>query len=274
MIDKEKLNQLLANTGDMALKRRARRILEELSPKKGEKILDVGCGDGFYLHFLSNLGEFKLVGLDNNPLALVSAKKNLKGKKIKLVEGDIFKMPFADNNFDKIICSEVLEHLKDDLAGLKELKRVLKPRGILMVSAPNHNYPFFWDPVNWILERIFKTHIKSGFWAGIWNQHLRLYKPLEIKNVVEKAGFRVEKLESLTFWCLPFNHNLLHLAARVLYGGKLSGQLASVVSKYETKTKRPFLVSFAFWVVNTIDKLNDIWIPKNRGVGVFVKAYK
>jgi len=40
------------------------------------------------------------------------------------------------------------------------------------------------------------------------------------------------------------------------------------------QTRRPFLIDFAFWVVNTIDKLNDVWTPKGRGVGVFVKARK
>ena len=272
-----RLEELLANTGDMALKRRARRVIEELNPQSGDKILDVGCGDGYYLHLLSSLGlKLELTGADFDPNALASAKRNLKGKRIKLIgQGDLMKkLPFKDNTFDKIVMSEVAEHLPDDVKGLKEVRRVLKRNGILVLTVPNHNYPFFWDPVNWVLENFFNTHIRSGFWAGIWNQHKRLYKPEEIKEAVEKAGFKVETVESLTWWCLPFNHNLLHFMARRLYGDTLSSSTTEAVSKFESSKKKPFLIETAFKIVNLVDRLNDLSQPKNRGVGVFVKARK
>ena len=93
-----KLNKLLENTGDMALKRRARRMVEEINPKDGDIILDVGCGDGFYLHILSCLGvKLKLVGTDYDNKALNSAKKNLRGKRIRLVQADLMsKLPFKN----------------------------------------------------------------------------------------------------------------------------------------------------------------------------------
>lgn len=272
-----RLVKLLENTGDMALKRRARRIVEEIDPKSGDKILEVGCGDGFYLHLLSNLEikKLELVGVDFNPMALASAKKNLAGKKVTLKRADLMKkIPFKNESFNKVIMSEVLEHLPDDVKGLKEVKRVLKKGGILVLTVPNHNYPFFWDPVNWILEHITGNHIKEGFWSGLWNQHLRLYKPREAKRSVEKAGFKVEKVESMTWWCLPFNHNLMHYAAIRLYGGSLSPVMSKAVSKYETEVKRPFLIEIAFQVVNVIDRLNDHLQPKESGVGVLVKAIK
>ncbi len=274
----KRLDALLANTGDMALKRRARRIIEEINPQPGDKILDIGCGDGFYLHLLSNLGvkDLDLTGVDVDENALKSARVNLKGKKVKLIKGDLMKrLPLKANSFSKIIMSEVCEHLPDDVKGLKEVKRVLRKRGTLVITVPNANYPFFWDPVNWVLEHFFSTHIKTGFWAGIWNQHLRLYKPEEIERVVKKAGFKVEKIESLTWWCLPFNHNLLHFAARKLYGGSMSRNLAQAVSKYEIRKKRkPFIIEFAFKIVNLVDRLNDLWQLKERGVGIFIKAEK
>lgn len=274
---KNKLNKLLENTGDMALKRRAAKIIEEIDPLEGENILEVGCGDGYYLHLLSNLGikNIKLTGVDYDKNALEAAKINLKGRKILLKQADLMeKLPFQSNIFDKVIMSEVCEHLPDDIKGLMEVKRVLKKGGKLVVTVPNHNYPFAWDPTNWALEHLFNTHIKSGFWAGLWNQHIRLYKPREIKRSVEKAGFDILKIESMTFWCLPFNHNLMHLAARKLYGGSLSPKTAKAVSKFEKKTIRPFVIDFAFGFVNAIDKLNDIYTPKDQGVGVLVSSVK
>lgn len=272
----KKLKRLLENTGDMALKRRARRIIEETSPQDGDNILEVGCGDGFYLHLLSSLDlKLKLSGVDLNPMALKSAKENLKGKKILLQEADLMrKLPFKKQSFDKVIMSEVAEHLPNDVKGLKEVGRVLKKDGILVLTVPNHNYPFFWDPVNWTLEHFFGTHIKSGFWSGLWNQHLRLYTPNQIEKSVKKAGFNIEKVESMTWWCLPFNHNLMHLAARKLYGGDLSPEMTKAISKYNKVSRRPFLIDLAFGTVNLMDRLNDIYQPKDYGVGVLVKAFK
>lgn len=275
-IQQKRLNNLLEGVGDMALKRRAREIIEGIDSKNGDKILDLGCGDGFYLFLLSNLGlNLKLVGSDFDQSGLEAAKRNIKNRKVSFIVGDLMKrLPFASNEFDKIILSEVAEHLPDDLKGLKEVRRVLKPGGTLCISVPNANYPLFWDPINWITERIFGVHIKSGFWAGLWFNHIRLYKPEQLHHVIEKAGFKIEELRSLTWWCIPFNHYLVNLVARFLWGGKLSPKLASSVNKYEKNPKRTLLVTLAFKIVNAIDHLNDFYQPKNRGVGVFAKVQK
>lgn len=270
-----RLEQLLENTGDMALKRRAREIVEQLDPQNGDKILDVGCGDGYYLHLLSNLGlKLELTGCDFDEDGLKSARKNLKNK-IRLVQADLMKkLPFENNSFDKIVMSEVAEHLPDDIKGLKEVRRVLKRGGILCLTVPNANYPMLWDPVNWIMEKTSGKHISSGFWAGLWYNHIRLYKPELIKIVMQKAGFTVEQIGSLTWWCLPFNHHLVNIIARLLWGGKLPTKIALSVNKYKSSSKRPLLISLGFGLVNLIDRLNDFYQPKNWGVGVMIKAVK
>lgn len=271
-----KLIRLLANTGDMALKRRARRIIEELDPQDGDRILDVGCGDGFYLHLLAGLRlKLKLVGIDNNPNALESARRNLKQKTILLINTDLMKkIPFKSNSFNKVVISEVLEHLTDDIKGLKEVYRVLKPGGTLCLSVPNMNYPFLWDPINWILEYFFNTHIKSGFWAGFWCNHIRLYKLGDVRSVVENTRFKVDKLESLTWWCLPFNHYLINLVARLLWKSERPSRQSYHLNKYEAKVKKPLLIKIPFKIINIIDKLNDVFQPQNYGVGIFIKAIK
>lgn len=273
----KKLERLLTNTGDMALKRRARRIIEELNPRDGDRILDVGCGDGYYLHLLSSLGlKLKLTGVDFDPNALQSARRNLKGKRIHLVYADLMKkLPFPDNCFDKIVMSEVCEHLPDDVKGLKEVHRILKPGGKLLLTVPCHSYPFLWDPVNWVLEHLFNTHIKSGFWAGIWNQHIRLYSLSQINSVLKLAGFVIEQSEAQTFWCVPFNHNILNLGARLLVGSRLSDSIKDSASKFSENPNRNinFVTPF-FAVVNLIDKLNNISPVKSSGVSIFVKAKK
>src|SRR3989344_5232920 len=145
------LKHLLANTGDMALKRRAKRIMAELYPKRGEKIIDIGCGDGYYLHLLSHLSisDLHLSGTDYDVKGLDKTKRNLDNPKIKIYSGDLMKkLPFENNSFDKAIMSEVTEHLPNDVKGLKEVYRILKPGATLCLTVPHANYPFLWDPIN------------------------------------------------------------------------------------------------------------------------------
>ncbi len=272
-----KLNVLLQNTGDMALKRRATRIVTEINARPGDKIIDIGCGDGYYLHLLSNLDvpRLQLSGTDYDILGLEKTKTNLKGKKIKIFPGDLMKrLPFKNNSFDKAVMSEVAEHLPDDVKGLREVNRILKSGGVLCLTVPHANYPFLWDPVNWLLEALFFTHFKSGFLAGIWNQHIRLYRPNDIKKVVEAAGFKVEKLESLTYWCLPFNHFLVNLVARFLHRQYVKGTPNQSLNKFTIFPTRSWLLNVAFKIANLVDKLNDLLPRKHAGVAVFVKAVK
>lgn len=268
------LDGLLENTGDMALKRRTKWIIANLDLKTGDKILDVGCGDGFYLHILSNLNKkARLTGTDFDVRALGSARKNLQGRNIRLVAGDLMKkLPFASNSFNKIIMSEVTEHLPDDVRGLKEVYRVLKPGGLACVTVPHANYPFLWDPVNWVLEHLFDTHFKSGFWAGIWNQHERLYEKDQIGKVIEKAGFDIKEQRFVTWWCLPFNHYLINIGARILAKGGRVG-LSEGSNKFVSNDRRSLIPDIYFSVTNIVDRLNDL-VPIRSGVSVVTSARK
>ncbi len=273
---KSNINKLLQNTGDMALKRRAKNIIEGLNLNDGDKVLDVGCGDGYYSHLINNLGvKVNQTGTDYSKYDLERAKKNLANPKIKLVFGDLMKkLPFQDNTFDKVVMSEVAEHLPEDVKGLKEVRRVMKKGGTICLTVPCHDYPFLWDPINWLLEKFLNRHIKSGFFAGLWNQHIRLYSVPEIKKVAEKAGFEVETAKALTWWCLPFNHYIVNATARLLAHGNISADTRKALSKYTKNPKRGLVLNLAFGLANTIDRLNDLFPVQNHGVAVFVKAIK
>lgn len=270
---KDKLIKLLINVGDMALKARAVNIVKGLDLQNGDRVLDIGCGNGYYLYLLSNLGmKLDLTGLDNDENALQSVDKLIGKKNIKILKGDATKLPFKNSSFNKVLISEVIEHIEDEKSTLSEIHRVLKRGGAMVLTTCNIEYPFFWDPVNWILQRMFKTHIKSGFWAGIWNQHRRLYKMDRLNNLVTGAKFTVLKLHSLTFWCLPFNHYLVNFMARLFYSDKLPKNISLGINKFDTG-KQTKAVKFIFWLVNKIDALNDLF-PQRSGVSIFVKAVK
>ncbi|MBI2196476.1 class I SAM-dependent methyltransferase [Candidatus Daviesbacteria bacterium] len=268
-----KLDKLLANVGDMALKARALNIVHGFDLSEGDRILDVGCGNGYYLYLLNNLGvKLTLTGIDQDKNALQSAEGLIDRKKIKIFKGGATRLPFKNSSFDKVLISEVIEHIEDEEKALSEIRRVLKPNGLLILTTCNIDYPFFWDPVNWLLQRLFKTHIKSGFWAGIWNQHIRLYKQDRLKNLLIKCNFKVEEIEPLTFWCIPFNHYFVNFMARLFYSKKLPKNISAGINKFGTG-RQTTLTKIIFCVVNKIDSLNNLF-PQKTGVSIFVKAIK
>jgi ubiquinone/menaquinone biosynthesis C-methylase UbiE len=274
MVDQKKLELLLAKTGDMCLKRRAKLVINELDPQKKDTILDVGCGDGYYSFLLSRLGEFNITGVDSDKQALTIAKRQIGKKNVQFVVGDVLKLPFKTGSFNKLVCSEVLEHLPDDKKGLQEMYRVLKKNGTLYITVPHWNYPFFWDPVNYVLQRVFNTHVKSGFWSGVWNFHVRLYHVGELKKVVKAAGFKIEKVECLTHYGLPFNHYITNIGFRLRTSSTLPNTVKDSMSKFSPDNKKNWFI----WVldfINWADKRNDRKFNENVStVGIFLKARK
>ena len=209
----KKLENLLKIEIDPAFAKRAKFIFREIEKHRPKTILDIGCGRGFYLKTIS-LYTFpqEIHGIDINREYLEKAKRICSDKRIKVKQGSIYKLSYRDNYFDFIICSEVLEHLSDDEKALLEVKRVLKPSGFLIITVPKYNFPFLWDPLNWILMRFFNTHINKNIWwlAGIWADHERLYKTGELMQKIKKQGFKIEKIKQMIHYCWPFSHFLLY----------------------------------------------------------------
>ncbi|MDQ3098183.1 MAG: methyltransferase domain-containing protein [bacterium] len=262
-MDTQKLEKILGNVGDMALKRRARLILTSLDIKDTDSVLDAGGGDGYYSKLVLELTKAKVSLYDFDENALNSARRNLKDKNIEISQGSVHQMAFPANSFDKIILTEVMEHVPYESKGFDELYRVLRPGGLLAITVPNANFPFFWDPLNWIMQNVFHHPIKHSpfedFFAGIWYGHLRLYKVDDLRKKLEEHKFVVKDMQAVTHFSLPFQHYILNIMARLLYGGKMSESMKESVSKFETEKtpKRPLPIRFGFWLFSTVDKPND-----------------
>lgn len=198
---------------DPAFALRADFIAQKTALIKPKKILDVGCGRGFYLKLLSVFPFVeKIVGVEINPNYADMAKSLVKNdKKAKVTVGSIYQLPFTDNYFDVVIASEILEHLTDEKTALKEIKRVLKSGGTLLLTVPNKNFPFLWDPLNYLLMKT-GWHVPKNIWwlAGIWADHERLYTPKQISALLTKAGFKITTEKQFVSWCWPGSHFLLY----------------------------------------------------------------
>jgi len=154
--------------------------------KDGERVLDVGCGEGRHsweackrndcLVCASDIDETNLKKA-HYALYLLEKQGETKGQWL-LATSNITNLPFKDASFDKVICSEVLEHIPDDLQGISELVRVLKDDGTLAVSVPS----YLPETICWKLSRDY--HNKPG-------GHIRIYKAGEIISKLKQNNLEV-----------------------------------------------------------------------------------
>jgi SAM-dependent methyltransferase len=102
-----------------------------------KRILDAGCGNGRYSRFLLRHADADavLTSFDLSPRMLARAQKRLKNGRVSHAIADLTRLPYADGTFDAAVLGWVLEHLPDPRPGLKELARVLKPRGKMLLMA-------------------------------------------------------------------------------------------------------------------------------------------
>jgi SAM-dependent methyltransferase len=153
----------------------------------GNTVLDMGCGGGRHAFAALRRGAC-VVALDADGLEL----KQVQGTMVAMVEagevpatgvgsqvqGDALALPFADGTFDRIIASEVLEHIPDDVAAIAELVRVLAPGGRIAVTVPTR-LP---ERINWLLDDEY-----HDFPGG----HIRIYRQRELEGRLAAAGLRV-----------------------------------------------------------------------------------
>lgn len=108
----------------------------------GSKVLDVGANDGEFMKLLREKRDCDVYGIDMSDVAIAKAKE----KGIDVIKAEVDKIPFPDATFDYVTLNEVLSHLADPEAALREIRRVLKPEGALLGSTPHENLErYLWD---------------------------------------------------------------------------------------------------------------------------------
>ena len=102
----------------------------------GQRVLDVACGAGYGTNILAQVASHA-TGLDLDEAAIRAARRRYRRQNLKFVAADCCDMPFEDGSFDAVTANEMIEHIEDHDAFIEEVKRVLQPGGIFMVSTPN-----------------------------------------------------------------------------------------------------------------------------------------
>jgi ubiquinone/menaquinone biosynthesis C-methylase UbiE len=186
-------------------KYRMHAVISAVKKRKPTSILDNGCGSALMSRELAGSGH-SVVGLDisNELLKRVATTANL-----QLVVGDSENLPFDNSVFDCVICSEVLEHIKDNQPAIKEIRRVMKEDGFAVISVPN------WDcfdslegnfgivtiavsMVNYVLDIL---KLKPIYPYGV-NPHFHKMFPWQWKRLFESSGLEV--IEDKAIYLVPY----------------------------------------------------------------------
>lgn len=160
--------------------------LDALRLTPGARVLDLGSGEGRHLHALSVLPGVTAVGLDLSEADLLKSRESWRGlfpdAPLNVACGNAGRLPFPDNAFDAVVCSEVLEHLHDWRAAAAEIARVVKPGGRIALSVPR-----FWpEAVCWKLSKGY-PNTPGG--------HVRIFRKAQLTGEAEALG-----------WCFLRSH--------------------------------------------------------------------
>lgn len=164
----------------IATRVRNRYFLRYLDPQPGERVLDVGCGVGYFVSLLRQSGAC-IWGVDIDLSSIRSAIQTIGGYFL-VARGE--QLPFADGTFDKLLCSEVLEHIADDAHAVAELQRVAKVGATVVITVPSP-------------DGVFGARIKSICHGGqaddCWEKHHREgYSRDELISLLERCNIQVE----------------------------------------------------------------------------------
>ena len=164
-------------------------------------MLDVGCGEGRHIFgIMQEYPMMKCVGLDMDDDSLKKAEEgysyfeSISEVGAEFIKGSAYSLPFPDNTFDLIVCSEVLEHLHEYNDAVIEINRVLKPGGKFFASVPA-----FWpEKICWYLSKVYQYQ-RGG--------HLRIFDQKKLIHEIEDRGFKFlssEKFHSIhsPYWWL------------------------------------------------------------------------
>lgn len=163
----------------------------DLGLRSGDRLLDLGCGGGRHAFEAARRGAH-VVAADLDLAELKDVHQVFEGmygsgelpagSSGGAVGANALQLPFPDNTFDRIIASEVMEHITDDAAAARELARVLRPDGVMAVTVPS----WFPEKICWALsDEYHAPFVKGG--------HVRIYRQADLRSCLAQAGLTPER---------------------------------------------------------------------------------
>lgn len=180
-------------------------------PEGAKDFLEIGCGAGTFGALLQEeIRGARVVGVEAHPLAAGEARTRLASVIEKPIEDAL--TTIQDGSIDCVVCNDVLEHLVDPWAVLRQLRAKLRSGGSVVSSIPNvRHFP------------VFKSYFLAGDWKyeadGVLDRtHLRFFTQQSIRRMYEECGYRVDRMEGIFGYRLPWKAALLNW----LLGGRMT----------------------------------------------------
>ncbi len=219
-----------------------KKILFHLKDAPGKKLLDVGCGAGKVISLAGKDG-FEVLGVEIEEKVAGLAQKNLQKERVKgkIITGDILKTKLKKEQFDVVVCSEVIEHVDSPEKIIQEIHRLLKKDGILILTTP-HNQRY------WTVSDEFA-------------EHKRRFSIKQIKKIL--ANFEIKKIYTVGFpgmASLILIYNFLVKLLRI---------------QHNASWRRQQFKQWPFYLVSTILlRIDDIFNGLNFGIDIVAVAKK
>ncbi|MGB2695537.1 MAG: class I SAM-dependent methyltransferase [Dehalococcoidia bacterium] len=219
-----------------------------LGLQPGDRLLDVGCGQGRHLLEMSRLPGLQ-IGVDWERGDLHKAaywyhtmhRNGEVNGRVYFMQGDAPRLPFKDAAFDRVLCTEVMEHVSDDREVLEELIRVLRPGGVIAISVPDESS----ERILWKISPQYRN------WPG---GHVRIYRRSDVPRMLYEGGVRP--------YAIRFRHSLeaaywiirLMDSRKITDEGPITAKLGRILGSISPKLSP---------VLDRVDRAGNYLLPKS-----------
>lgn len=236
-------------------------IMDLIEPEKNEILLDVGSGGGYFSKALAKKSKL-VVSLDMSPSNAKNAKQSIYNENIYFVIGDATHSPFKNEVFDKILATEIIEHIENDKLFIEECERILKNIGYIVITTPCTNPSFSLD---W-LRKISGVNIKEDF------GHVRGgYTRQDLEELLNEINLKIIMISYFSQFFAEFNKIITYMGRTVHSGNKNWTSGETQLKLIETK---PFKIYKSFFpILYQIAKLDKL-LYMFKGHHIVIKASK
>ena len=191
------------------------KLILKYSNFENGSFLDIGCGEGFVLSEALKSG-FKPYGLD----IAYNLHQSVDQKKIRFLKGNIFDANYPENHFSAMYMDSVLEHVDDPISMLKEMYRILKPKGIIFTIVPNED-----SLINDTKKLLYTLMLQKSKYGRIKPfvspYHINGFNTKSLEYAIKNVGFNVIKLSQFggnyRFWKAYDRFSLAYFRELILY---------------------------------------------------------
>jgi 2-polyprenyl-3-methyl-5-hydroxy-6-metoxy-1,4-benzoquinol methylase len=173
-------------------------------PKAAQRVLELGCAEGAFAAAVKDHTGAEVWGIELDVQAAERAATVIDRGLVGDANQRIAELP--DNYFDAIVCNDVLEHLVDPLATLKQLRYKLAPEGVVVASIPNIRY------LPALSKVVFRRDFPQDDFGIFDRTHLRFFTRKSIVRMFKKAGFTIHRIKGINVWCGPLGAVIIILS--------------------------------------------------------------